>query len=302
MTIFVSHSSSDAEVVRSLVQSLEAAGGRVWLDQDLTGGEAWWTAILRQIRECSVFVFALSENALQSEACLLELTYARDLGLPILPVQLGDLRGLRDHAIFAYQAIDYRNPTASAGIALVRAIQERERERQPLPDPLPPAPPPPYEYLMLLGTAINGRATLSPSEQESIVLQLRQALREEKNDAVRANVRTLLATLRERPEVTHRTVTEINTVWARRPRRPAPRHRHSTVTGNPPSNRLSSRRPGGIPTREALSSCATGTGGSGSNRPGCPPTRRRSAYSSRRRPSPRRHCPSSPSPWPGARC
>ena len=212
MTIFVSHSSSDAEAVRSLVQSLEAAGGRVWLDQDLTGGEAWWTAILRQIRECSVFVFALSENALQSEACLVELTYARDLGLPILPVQLGDLRGLRDHAIFAYQAIDYRNPTASAGIALVRAIQERERERQPLPDPLPPAPPPPYEYLMLLGTAINGRATLSPSEQESIVLQLRQALREEKNDAVRANVRTLLATLRERPEVTHRTVTEINTV------------------------------------------------------------------------------------------
>ncbi|HMR20901.1 MAG TPA: TIR domain-containing protein [Micropruina sp.] len=35
MTIFVSHSSSDAEAVRSLVQSLEAAGGRVWLDQDL---------------------------------------------------------------------------------------------------------------------------------------------------------------------------------------------------------------------------------------------------------------------------
>lgn len=212
MTIVVSHSSSDADAVRSLVQGLEGAGARVWLDQDLTGGQAWWTAILGQIRDCNVFVFALSESSLQSEACLLELTYARDLGLPILPVQLGDLRGLRDHAIFAYQAIDYRNPTASAGIALVRGIHERERERQPLPEPLPPPPPPPYEYLMLLGTAIHGRAALSPTEQESILLQLRQALRAEKNESVRQNVRTLLATLRERPEVTHRTATEITTL------------------------------------------------------------------------------------------
>lgn len=135
MTIFLSHASADGDAVRALVQHLEAGGSRVWLDQDLTGGEAWWSAILRQIRECSVFVFALSENALQSDACQLELTYARDLGLPILPVQIGDLRGLRDHSIFAYQAIDFRNPTASSGIALVRSIHERERDRQPLPEP-----------------------------------------------------------------------------------------------------------------------------------------------------------------------
>lgn len=150
------------------------------------------------------------------------MTYARDLALPILPVQLGDLRGLRDHAIFAFQAIDYRNPTASAGIALVRAIHERDRERQPLPDPLPPEPAPPYEYLLLLGTSIHGRATLSPGEQESIVLQLRQALRTEKDQKAHANARTLLATLRERPEVTHRTVTEINAVLGTSQESPAP--------------------------------------------------------------------------------
>jgi len=210
MTVFVSHSSSDGDSVRALVQALNSAGSRVWLDQDLTGGEAWWSTILRQIRECSVFVFALSENSLQSEACVLELGYARDLGRPILPVQIGDVQGLRDHAIFTYQAIDYRNPTASSGIALVRAITERERDGQPLPDPLPAPPPMPYEYLMLLGTAIASREPISPSDQESIVKQLRQALRQERNDVILGNVRKLLAALRERPEVTYRTVNEVN--------------------------------------------------------------------------------------------
>lgn len=171
--------------MRALVENLESAGGRVWLDQDLTGGEAWWSAILNQIRDCSVFVFALSENSLNSEACLLELKHARDLGRAILPVQIGDLPGLRDHIIFSYQSIDYRQPTASAGIALARAVHEREQNVPPLPDPLPDAPPIPYEYLMLLGTAIQGRTPLSFNEQDSIVRQLRQApaRREERDDS-----------------------------------------------------------------------------------------------------------------------
>ena len=212
MTIFVSHSSADGDRVRSLVQNVEATGNRVWLDQDLTGGEAWWTAILKQIRECSVFIFALSENALQSEACGLELSYARDLKRAILPVQIGDVHGYRDHPIFTYQAIDYRSPTATVGIALSRAIHERERDQEPLPDPLPPAPPAPYEYLLLLGTAIQGRALISPDDQAAIVRQLRQALRDERNESILDNVRSLLGLLRKRPEVTHMTVTDINSI------------------------------------------------------------------------------------------
>lgn len=212
MTIFVSHSSADGDRVRSLVQNVEATGNRVWLDQDLTGGEAWWTAILKQIRECSVFIFALSENALQSEACGLELSYARDLKRAILPVQIGDVHGYRDHPIFTYQAIDFRNPTATVGIALSRAIHERERDQEPLPDPLPAVPPAPYEYLLLLGTAIQGRAQISPDDQATIVRQLRQALRDERNETILENVRSLLGLLRNRPEVTHLTVTEINSI------------------------------------------------------------------------------------------
>lgn len=217
MTIFVSHSSSDAAPVRALVDNLQASGSQVWLDQDLTGGEAWWNTILGQIRSCSVFVFALSENSLHSAACLSELQYARELGRPILPIQLGDLPGLRDHIVFSYQSIDYRHPTASAGIALVRAVQQREHEMRPLPDPLPAPPAIPYEYLMLLGTSIQGRTPLSPAEQDSIVRQLRQALRDEHDEAVLHDVRTLLAALAQRPEATHVTVTEIEALLAQRP-------------------------------------------------------------------------------------
>ncbi len=212
MTIFVSHSSLDGDLVRSLVRDLQGAGSPVWLDQDLTGGEAWWSAILKQIRGCDVFVLALSPNALDSEACMLELGYARDLQRPIVTVQIADLSGMRDHFVYQYQTIDYRRPTAASGIALIRAINEREREAQPLPDPLPAPPAIPYEYLMLLGTAIRGRAAILPADQESILKQLRQALRDERNASVRDNVRTLLAVLRERPEVTYRTVTEIDEI------------------------------------------------------------------------------------------
>ena len=100
---------------------------------------------------------------------------------------------------------------------IVVSVHNLERLRSNLMDigrwschPLPDAPPIPYEYLMLLGTAIQGRTPLSFNEQDSIVRQLRQALRDEKNETILGNVRSLLKTLRQRPEVTFVTVSEIN--------------------------------------------------------------------------------------------
>lgn len=48
MTVFICHSSRDEVAVRNLVQNLDRSGHTVWLDQDLTGGDAWWAAILEQ--------------------------------------------------------------------------------------------------------------------------------------------------------------------------------------------------------------------------------------------------------------
>src|SRR5207244_3865823 len=57
-----------------------------WHDKDLSGGQRWWDQILRSIRECDAFVFALSAAAIDSRACLSEYRYAVDLNKPILPI------------------------------------------------------------------------------------------------------------------------------------------------------------------------------------------------------------------------
>ena len=87
MKVFISYSRHDERAVTSLVGDLQRARVEVWLDEQLGGGESWWTAILEEIRGCAVFLFALSDRSLFSKPCRAELGYAQDLGLPILPVQ-----------------------------------------------------------------------------------------------------------------------------------------------------------------------------------------------------------------------
>ncbi|MBV8861683.1 MAG: toll/interleukin-1 receptor domain-containing protein [Mycobacterium sp.] len=217
MTIFISHSSRDHATVRSLAQHLQTANESVWLDQSLIGGEAWWERILHQIRSCKVFVVALSNSCLQSKPCRAEMDYAKVLGLPILPVIIGDVDSYRIDPIFTVQSVDFRNPDAGSGTALIAAIRERAAERKELPDPLPDPPPVPYGYLQRLGVAIDSPEELSPTEQSTILSDLRQALRQEQDESVRDDIRRLLGALRRRSEVTHATVDEIDDLLRRYP-------------------------------------------------------------------------------------
>ena len=217
MSIFLSHSDMDDKVVRGLVSDLEAFGKSVWLDKkDLVGGESWWPAILKQIRTCDVFVFALSANSLESDPCNAEFDYARSLQRPILPVKIGDVPGeeILIHEIFSGQVVDYREPDKETAYALIRALNEREGATRVLPDPLPPEPPTPYEYLLLLGRVIRGRDDISRTNQESIVRQLGDALRREKNASVQTSIASLLNLLRARDDITVRTTNDIDLLLA----------------------------------------------------------------------------------------
>lgn len=180
MTVFISHSSRDHAAVQSLVQHLQNADESVWLDESLIGGEAWWQRILRHIRSCAVFVVAVSDSCLQSKSCRAEMDYADALGLPVLPVIIGDVDSYRLDAIFTVQSVDFRNPDADSDAALVAAVRERAAERKALPDPLPDPPSIPYEYLQRTWVAIDSPEELSPTEQSTILADLRQALRQEK--------------------------------------------------------------------------------------------------------------------------
>lgn len=217
MAIFISHSSRDHAAVRTLTQHLQAARENVWLDQSLIGGEAWWERILHQIRSSTVFVVALSNSCLQSKPCRAEIDYAKALGLPILPVIIGDVDSYRIDPIFSVQSVDLRTPDAAAGAALIAAVHERAAERKDLPDPLPDPPPVPYEYLQRLGVAIDSPEELSPTEQATILANLRQALRSEDDESVRDDIHRLLRALRRRSEVTLATVDEIDDLLRRYP-------------------------------------------------------------------------------------
>src|ERR1700733_2343246 len=119
MGVFVSYSSRDKEAVTRLTQDLQDADEQVWLDKRLAGGDAWWRAILEQIRGCDVFIFALSQNSIQSKPCQAELRYAQDLGLPILPVQVGHVDSMQLNPLATVHTVDYRTSTSTAAMRLL---------------------------------------------------------------------------------------------------------------------------------------------------------------------------------------
>jgi DNA-binding beta-propeller fold protein YncE len=212
MKVFVSYSRHDERAVTSLVSDLQRANIQVWIDEKLSGGDAWWTEILTRIRDCTVFLFALSERSLYSKPCRAELGYAQDLGLPILPVQIGEVSSYRADPIFSRQLIDYRTPTGAAGFALMGALNQYTNHRVELPEPLPVAPPIPYEYLQRLGAQIHDPAVLAPPAQAQMLFELRNALHEEYDQTAREDIRKQLAMLRQRSDVTFPIASEIDTI------------------------------------------------------------------------------------------
>jgi predicted ATPase len=240
MGVFVSYSSLDKDAATRLTEDLQDAEEQVWLDERLGGGEAWWRAILEQIRGCEVFIFALSQNSLQSKPCQAELRYAQDLGLPILPVQVGPVESMQLNPLATVQAVPYRTSSSTAAMRLLSALHRARTQRQPLPSPLPAEPPVPFEYLMRLYTTIVGTDQLSPRDQVALVAQLQFGLREDgDSDAARKDIVKLLTTLRDREDVTYRTRTDVDAVLAsidaaaHRERAPQPPGLTATTTSEP---------------------------------------------------------------------
>src|SRR3954452_8350576 len=211
--IFASYSRKDEAAVQDLIADLGRAHLSVWHDQALHGGDPWWQDILQRIRECDVFLFALSKNSLASKPCRAELSYARALGIPILPVQTGPVGNLRTTPVANVQVVDYRERTLAKGLALIESIQDAAAARRLLPDPLPDPPPVPFEYLLRLGSAI-GAGQLTPNEQGDFIRQLREALETEDDEGVRDDARELLLALRRRPDITYRNVTAVDQLLA----------------------------------------------------------------------------------------
>ena len=214
MVLFISYSSRDHAALEKVRAGLHRAHLQAWLDEELSGGEEWWNTILEQIRGCEVFIVALSKNYLESKACKAELRYAQDLHRQILPVQIGPLDSMRVNPLAAVQAIDYQNPSIDTGIELVAAVHARKAKVEPLPAPLPDPPPVPFAYLLRLGTAIAA-PELGAQEQAQLLSELKSGLETDGHEpSARRDLTQLLIKLRERPDITWKTRTDVDAVLA----------------------------------------------------------------------------------------
>ncbi|HEX7307383.1 toll/interleukin-1 receptor domain-containing protein [Lentzea sp.] len=208
--IFVSYTRKDERTVQALKDDLERLHWQVWLDHEIHGGEQWWREIIETIREAKVFVFALSDASWRSRPCQEELDYAKKLGLPVLPVQVGPVHNLRI-PIMETQAIDYRERTPEAVLALVAALADLASRQTVLPDPLPDPPGVPFEYLYRMAEQL-GPKPIPADDQELLIAQFRSKLRNEDDDVARADIVKLLKELRRRKELTVGNAEEVDSL------------------------------------------------------------------------------------------
>lgn len=212
MAIFLSYARADSAAVQALTKDLERTEHRPWMDGQLRGGDAWWNEILRQIRECEVFIFALSDQSMHSKPCQAELDYARRLGVPMIPLQVGPVSTMRAGPFADIQVIDYRNANSTAAMELFSTIQRLTRDRGPLPHPDAEPPGVPFAYLMRLRNEIDS-PTLSAEDQERIVLDLTRAFEQEES-SVRPDIVELMRGLKGRPDVTWRVANQLDRILA----------------------------------------------------------------------------------------
>jgi len=197
--VFVSYSRNNSDAVAQLVKDLTDVGFSTWHDQTLTGGQKWWDSILASIRDCDIFVFALSKESWDSEACHSELAYVVDLGKPILPVLVSDgiHLSLLSAPLNEIQVTDYRQRDKAAAFALLKAINSAPAA-PPLPDPLPTPPPVPLSYLGALKDRIDSATTLSAQEQNLLFLEIEGAIDKGRSHA---EIRDLLVSLKQRDDL-----------------------------------------------------------------------------------------------------
>lgn len=175
MKIFISYSSSNRAEVELLALDLRSAGHSVWFDQELSGAREWWEDILSNIRECDLFLFALSPASLQSSPCRLEYEYADSLKKNILPIIIHtvDLSAL-PHALQKLQVIDFREADKSQTLTLIKALNNLPATLS-MPEPLPKEPPIPVSPLLLLKEELEINS-LNKEKQRLIIGELEDYL------------------------------------------------------------------------------------------------------------------------------
>src|SRR5258708_7726219 len=123
MKIFISYRSLDRTLVDTLSHDLDRLGHNVWFDKELTGGQEWWDTICAAIRDCDVFVIALTPGWLDSFPSWLEFEYATACKRIVLPIKLSTVEmNQLPPEIAKLQIVTYVQPTRQDALNLGRVF------------------------------------------------------------------------------------------------------------------------------------------------------------------------------------
>jgi TIR domain len=231
-------------------------GHEIWLDQELTGGHAWWSDILASVRRCDVFVFLLSRQSLNSVACSRECNYATAVHRVILPILVCDevSTNVLPQPLAELQYVDYRQRADRGAVfRLAKAFSQLPPGRA-LPNPLPPEPAVPVSYLGGIGELIHGAESISYEKQCQLLMDLKGGLRDPQTSR---DAQELLGRLRQRRDLFAAIATEIDSSLASaKPASPAPLEARAvaSLASETPAPRAATADP--IPTTQSRTASA----------------------------------------------
>ena len=92
-SVFVSHSSRDQLVTERVCERLRAAGFTALFvdfdpDQGIPAGRDWERELYAQLRRTDAVIFLATKAAVTSQWCFSEVSLARALGRPVIPLRL----------------------------------------------------------------------------------------------------------------------------------------------------------------------------------------------------------------------
>ena len=214
LKIFISYSSKNRRIVEKLISDLKAMGHDVWHDTEgITGGHKWWAVILKEIRQCELFIPALTTHYFKSVPCSLEIEYASALQKLIFPIRLANIgHSTLPSYLQEIQTTDYQQGTKEQLLKLVKALNDLPQP-EPLPNLLPYEPETPLHPIAALRDKID---ILSPSldEQRLLIANLKDLTEDEDHDLAAWE---LLEQLHRRADILVKPHEEIGDILAKKP-------------------------------------------------------------------------------------
>jgi hypothetical protein len=129
--VFISYKHEDRIFTSQLIQRVQAAGFRIWIDEDqLRAGENWREAINTAIRQSFALVLIITPEARSSEYVTYEWAFAQGVGIKVIPIMLRPTPFLHPQ-LEILQYLDFSDPAASPWDKLMGRLREIRGEYKP---------------------------------------------------------------------------------------------------------------------------------------------------------------------------